>query len=386
MSENDSNLTQLEQRLNLLVGMPTVTGDMTACQQAIDAVSEECRTLGMHVHKYGGPHPSMVATTRKTRSPKIMLVAHLDVVPPSHDGHFTLKASTKKLSGRGVYDMKHAAACFLEFLHVYAEKLDQYDLGVMLTTDEEIGGYDGVAKLLQDEGWRADVAYIPDSSSGMRLEARAKGVLQVELTAKGRDAHSSRLWEGDNALSRMTDFLTWLQKGYPNKNKTEATLSVNYLHAGDATNQIPDKALARIDIRSFSDTELSAINSTIKTEAKKRGISHKTLLAGDPLVLDKDNEYVKKFWSSFDDIVGREHAYIDAYGATDGRWFAEYGIPCIIIAPDGGDFHGPDEWVSRSDLKIFYDMTVDYINRVHGFDHNHPTPQPAKPNLLRKVL
>src|SRR5687768_3421961 len=112
----DENLSTLEQRLKLLVAMPTETRHSKACKQAVESLAEECRTLGLFVTRYDGQHPSLVATTQRTKSPKIMLVAHLDVVPASDEDQFKLKVSAKKLKGRGVYDMKFAAACFLEFL------------------------------------------------------------------------------------------------------------------------------------------------------------------------------------------------------------------------------------------------------------------------------
>lgn len=351
----NSELSTLEQRLSLLVAMPTATADGTTCQKAIESIDEELRSLGMHTTVKSGDHPHLVATTRKTKQPKIMLVAHLDVVPEDHGSHYELRIHGDNLTGRGVFDMKFAAACYLELVHNLAESgtLPIYDFGIIFTTDEEVGGQHGVAELLEN-GWSTELAIVPDGGENWLTESAAKGVLTLELSAPGRSAHGSRPWEGDNAITRLMDLLANLRQKFPYISQDALTLSVNQFSAGQAMNQIPDQAAAVVDIRAFTQTELHDADQYIRHTAKKYSIDVREISSGQPLALDPENELVQTTLDLLERFLGKPNEFSKSFGATDGRWFSKYGIPCFIIRPAGGGIHGPDEWVLRSDLPKFY--------------------------------
>lgn len=351
----NNEFSTLEQRLALLVAMPTFTADTAACQKAIDSIGEELRSLGMHTATKLGDYPHLVATTRATKKPKIVFVAHLDVVPAAHDGHCELRVNSDNLTGRGVFDMKFAATCYLELVHTLAESgnLHDYDFGIMLTTDEEIGGEHGVSELLAD-GWSADLAIVPDGGENWQIESAAKGVLAIELSASGRSAHGSRPWEGDNAIVRLMDVLTDVQRKFPYINQDALTLSINQFSGGQATNQIPDQATANLDVRAFTQTELRDAEQYILHAAKAHSVTMRKTISGQALSLDLENAHVQATLKLLERFRGKPNEFSKSFGATDGRWFSEHDIPCFIMRPAGGGIHGPDEWMLRADLPKFY--------------------------------
>ena len=74
----------------------------------------------------------------------------------------------------------------------------------MFTTDEELGGENGVGELLK-HGWSAGLAVIPDGGENWQVESAAKGPLRAEIVClAGRSAHGSRPWEGENAIARYS--------------------------------------------------------------------------------------------------------------------------------------------------------------------------------------
>ncbi len=147
----------------------------------------------MHINKYSSNgFSSLVATTTDTKNPTIFLQAHLDVVPADPEA-FTLIRKGKNLVGRGSFDMKYAAACYLLLAEELSDNMQQHDFGIMLTTDEEDGGNDGVRYLL-DQGYACDVCISPDGGDNWRLESAAKGQWLTEITAIGKTAHGSRPW------------------------------------------------------------------------------------------------------------------------------------------------------------------------------------------------
>lgn len=351
----NSELTTLEQRLSLLVAMPTFTADTATYQKAIDSIGEELRSLGMHTTTELGTHPHLVATTHATKKPKVMFVAHLDVVPEAHGGHCELKVDGDNLTGRGVFDMKFAAACYLELTHNLAESgnLHNYDFGIMLTTDEEIGGEHGVGELLAD-GWSTELAVIPDGGENWQAESAAKGMLGLELTAPGRSAHGSRPWEGDNAATRLMDMLVELRQSFPYVDHDSLTLSINQISAGQAINQIPDQAVATMDIRAFTVAELQSAKQHVTELAGKYSVEVREVIGGQPMALDLENTHVQTTLKLLEQFRGETIGFSKSFGATDGQWFSGHDIPCFIMRPAGGGIHGPDEWMSRSDLPKFY--------------------------------
>ena len=381
----NQKLSTLEQRLSLLVAMPTETRRREACRQAIESIVEELKSLGLFVTTYPGQHPSLIATTKKTKKPKLMLVAHMDVVPANDPSQYEPKIIGNRFIGRGAYDMKFAIASYLEFLNNNTQNLKEYDLGIMITTDEEIAGDDGAGMILK-EGWRAEVAFIPDSSTPWHIEEKSKGRMVIELEALGRSAHSSRPHEGTNALQKIINVVNELEEKYPIREPEDLTAITTNIGGGVADNQIPDHAKASIDLRAFDSVEMADASTFIQSSCRKHKVQYKIIQDKKPLILDKNNPHVKLFCKSYESVIYKKSRFNQAYGGTDGEWFARYNIPCIIISPRGSDFHGPQEYVNRDDLPIFYRLMVDFINRLHDIDTSKQPEMLGKSSLIRRVL
>jgi succinyl-diaminopimelate desuccinylase len=114
------NLTQL---LSKLVAFKTVSGDLPAALTCTEYVENYLLERGMRVqrHMYNEV-PSLVATTKATKSPKVLLQAHLDVVPCPKT-LFNLTENDGRLIGRGVFDMKFAGAVFLKLVDDLQDEL-----------------------------------------------------------------------------------------------------------------------------------------------------------------------------------------------------------------------------------------------------------------------
>src|SRR5262249_3930331 len=146
-------------------------------------------------------HPTLVITTKDTMTPDIFLVAHIDVVP-APKSLYQPRIESNKMYGRGAYDMKMAIACYILLLHELKEWLGEKNIGLMLTSDEEIGGMQGVKRLLE-AGYSSKVAFLPDGGFNWNFEEEAKGVLQIKIAARGKSSHSSRPWLGENAIDSL---------------------------------------------------------------------------------------------------------------------------------------------------------------------------------------
>src|SRR4030095_15751067 len=106
----------MENILKELVQIPSVSEDPLAINPAIEYIDRYLSERGMHVIRYeSNGVESIVATTQKTKTPKVMLAAHVDVVPAPLD-QFVFKKKGDKYYGRGVCDMKFAIAAYLQLI------------------------------------------------------------------------------------------------------------------------------------------------------------------------------------------------------------------------------------------------------------------------------
>lgn len=352
--------TRLETTLARLIAIPSVTSNTAACFEIIKFVREELAPLGLHVveSESGAAHPWFFATTRSTLTPDILLAAHLDVVP-GPDAAFTLRKADGKLYGRGVYDMKLAAACYIEFLKDHAHELGQLDIGVLFTTDEEIGG-DSMNEILAT-GLRPGVVFIPDGGGDWQIEARAKGFFGMELRANGKAAHGSRPWEGDNALHRIMDMTQILRNEYPFEGPSGTTVAITGVTGGAAVNQIADSASALLDVRSFDAVALKNFELRAFELAAAYNVTISINQSGKPVIFDKNHPSVTPFLRALQKARNEPARYIDSYGGSDARYFAIYDIPCIIMEPYGGGRHAEDEWLLASDLGEYYRLIETWL-------------------------
>jgi succinyl-diaminopimelate desuccinylase len=350
---------KIEATLAKLVSIPSISADSRACHDVLAFVQSELQDLGLFIYTVpDASSPWLVATTWDTKTPDILLASHLDVVP-APDKMFTIERRGDALYGRGVYDMKFAASCYIELFKAHIDQLRHRNIGILFTTDEEINS----SSMAQIMAWglRPAVVLLPDGGDGWTIESRAKGTYGVELIAHGKTAHGSRPWEGDNALHRILDVVQTLRGHYPSIDPAMPTLSATVLRSGDAVNQIPHFASVKIDFRCFDKHDLIDYRHLVADLARQYNLDLRLENHGDPVFFDPNHPWVQNFQKTLAEQTGQDIVYRDSYGATDARYFAQYDVPCIIIEPNGGGRHSDDEWIKASDLERFYQLIRQWV-------------------------
>ena len=346
--------SNLETTLAQLIAIPSVTTTAAACHEVIEYVRAQITPYGFSIiSDTDRDNPWLLATAAPNLEPPILLAAHLDVVP-ADVSMFTMQKQDGRLIGRGVYDMKFAAACYIELIKNHAAELKAQNIGFLFTTDEETNSM--TIPLVLEMGLRPGIVFLPDGGDNWRIEEHAKGLFGIDLVAKGRTAHGSRPWEGDNALHRLMDVLAKLRQAFPHQHPDSATLGVNELQGGTAVNQVADYALARLDFRSFHKEDLNRFQTMIETLAQENDLELSYNSTGDPLLFDKSLPQAASFLRHLEEATGQPAQFTKSYGASDGRFFAQYDIPCIIMQSRGGGRHGPDEWLLAKDLIPYYEL------------------------------
>jgi acetylornithine deacetylase/succinyl-diaminopimelate desuccinylase-like protein len=351
----------IESTLATLVSIPSLSEDSAACHEILNFVLDEIKTYDLFIQSdFEQANPWLLATTQNTKTPHILLCAHLDVIP-APSAMFHMRKRDGKLYGRGVFDMKFAAACYLEFLRVNASRLHELNIGFLFTTDEEKNS--ATMPEILATGLRPNVAFIPDGGDNWLLEKRAKGFYGIELSATGKTAHGSRPWEGKSALHTLLDAIQPLREKYPYKDKHEPTFMVNSIQSGHAFNQIPDYASAQLDFRCFNAHELQECRSYIADLVEKYDLTLTIRHSGSAIDFDDQSPYVQGFLRALEEVTGTPPQFSDSYGGTDARFYMALGIPSIVIEPHGGGRHGSDEWVQAADLAKYYRLIERWITQ-----------------------
>jgi succinyl-diaminopimelate desuccinylase len=356
-----------------LVGFRSISGQRQAADDCLSYAAELLGQVGMHIERHeSGGFPSLVATSRPGRRPRLLLQAHIDVVPGS-ERQFELRRDEDKLYGRGMFDMKYAAACFLLAVEELGAGLQDYDFGIMLTSDEETGGEHGVRYLLE-QGYASEVCFLPDGGDNWRIEMAAKGSWRVQLTARGVTAHGSRPWDGDNAILKLLSFVRAATALAPVGSHTDTTVTPTLIHGGVADNQVPAAAYATLDIRFLNNRAYNDISLRLEQLAEEHGIGLVTDLLIEPTELDVTLPIVQTWDQVVREIRGDNapDGYALSFGASDARFFAAKGIPTIVTRPDGGGMHSEQEWISEPSLYDFYRCIRRYIDLVGGPESNQP--------------
>ncbi|HXE10316.1 MAG TPA: M20/M25/M40 family metallo-hydrolase [Verrucomicrobiae bacterium] len=353
----------LDRILADLVAFKTVSGQYEAALGCLDYAEAYLTRCGMHIRRkeYDG-FPALVATSRSTKRPKVLLQAHIDVVS-APDSCYQMQEKDGRLFGRGVFDMKFAAAIFLKLAGELQDRLTDYDFGIMLTSDEEIGGLHGV-KMLLDDGYGADVCVLPDAGKGWKIETSHKGCWIGRAYAKGLAAHGSKPWDGDNAIDRLIDALCEIRELFKDQDEDSDTLSVNQIVGGAVVNQVADKAEAVMDLRFLDDESFARLQREMNEIAKRHKVSLETVRHITVSQTNVDHPLVQPFLAIAERLHGEPLKRVRSLGMSDAHYFTKQGTPVILVRPDGGGSHGDKEWIDKTDLGVYFELVKAYVEEV----------------------
>jgi succinyl-diaminopimelate desuccinylase len=349
--------------LSDLVRFETVSDNHSEIVACFDYIETRLLKSKLHVKRITSNNlPSLIASSQITKYPKVLLQAHIDVVPAKPDC-FKLTEENGKLYGRGVFDMKFAAACYIQLGEELGNKLHNYDFGIMFTGDEEIGGENGVSYLL-DNGYGADVCILPDGGNDWHIETTCNAVWIAHLTARGQSAHGSRPWEGRNAINNLVEGLSDIQAVFGDLQPFKNSITISKIQGGNAMNQVPDQAEATIDMRFINDQEHTTHHAKIADIAKTRKLELKTVAYVKARNVNTAQPEIKKFLDIAAQLRGQPITKAHSFGASDACYFADHGIPVIVMRPTGDGAHSNHEWLDKDGLLEFYELIKTYVTQT----------------------
>src|SRR6266567_2944085 len=134
---NDYNL--MISLLEELIAIPSVSSDIVELENVIDFAQNYFSSTKLSVKKFvSNGYPSLLISKNPQTKFRLILNAHLDVVPAAEQ-MFALQMKENIATGRGVFDMKGAAAVMMTLFKDLSQgdKLPE-DVALMLVSEEEI--------------------------------------------------------------------------------------------------------------------------------------------------------------------------------------------------------------------------------------------------------
>lgn len=326
---------------------------------AADYVARFCsqRRIPFKTYDPGGGRVSLVARVGSGQPPRLLIPAHTDVVPAG-DGWSVppFKGVVKAgcVWGRGATDNKGPLAGLLaaaDFL-----KTNEGDLkGTLLigaVADEEHGSEKGMTWLLNERGLKADMAFVPDMPTHLRsVEIAEKGLVNVRVTFRGKQAHSSLPEDGVSALSALAELLCRTEHWLPHASRRKhpllspTTCVATVAEAGVAHNVVPGKASVVYNLRFLPWQKAAAITAEIRVLAAEVAARRRVKVVVEQIAQLEPSEVqpgapvAQALFQAIAEITGRKPRFIGVGGATLCKQLIACGIPAVAFGP--GDEHLP---------------------------------------------
>ena len=306
--------------------------------------------------------PSIRAIPESRQTP-LLLMSHIDVVNAA-DSMFEPVEKDGRLYGRGAIDDKYAAALSMVLLknRIQSDRRQglgdgALPLGVLITGDEEIGGYNGARSALGEINCAFCIAL--DGGRVDKIVVKEKGILRLRLVSRGKTAHGARPWQGENAIERlMADCLVvkGFFEGLEEPEHWHRTMNLSVFHAGDSVNQVPDKAEATFDIRYTENDDVDDLVRRIQAAISGEVITEER----EPLFISPGSPYRERLLAL---ATGTRTGI--AHGASDARFLPQFNIPGVVWGADGNSSqHSMEEHVVIQSLSRLYNLLDRFVTDI----------------------
>lgn len=206
----------------------------------------EARKMPVENHRFNVYVPGGAGTP--VCAPQIVLSTHMDTVPP----FIPSSEEDTKIYGRGSCDAKGIIAAQI----TAAERLREEGIavGLLFLVGEERDSQGAKVANQQSPGCRFLINGEPTDN---RIAIASKGSLRVEITARGRMAHSAYPELGESAIEKLLEALHRLRSvKLPEAEGIGATtVNIGIIEGGRAPNVIPDHAKAHLLYRLVAPSE-----------------------------------------------------------------------------------------------------------------------------------
>jgi len=322
------------------------------------------------------------------REKTLAIYAHLDVVPAEGDWDtdpFQAVQKEGRIYGRGVSDCKGSIAALIAALRsVLKTGRPKYNLSILLTTDEEVGGYSGLCYLTDLGQVQGDMMLCMDGFCD-DVVIGSNGIITWEATVHGRSAHSGSSFLGVNAVERsipVMEALMALKKdvqsrrsAVPSSSALEALgmkslkpmLNITMINGGVKENIVPDRCILRGDRRVIPEESMDGAMQELESVLKPLDVQLdlKFYPGYPPMSVNPDHPWVSEVREAVQRGMGFYPRLSGAQGSLDQAYATEKtGIPTCVFGVGRqleSNIHGLNENVRVSDLMGFARFLIELL-------------------------
>jgi acetylornithine deacetylase len=350
-------------------------------------------------HDASGKKANLFATLGDSNKPGLILSGHTDVVPV--DGQdwntdpFVATERDGKLFARGSADMKGFIGIVLtqapKFVAALNENRLDAPLHYALSYDEEVGclGVRGLIRDLEENGIRAAGCVVGEPTSMQPIIAH-KGTHRFRCSVHGREAHSSYVTHGVNAIEyaarlvvfirQIADRLAQIEQRDYGFTVPYSTLSTGLIHGGIAANVVPKECVFQFDMRTLPQASPDALYQEIRSYAETLAAEMRRIDANSGIDLQWMSQTAGLAAAESDAIVqwamqlSRNTSVGKVCYGTEAGLFQKMGVPTVICGPgDIAEAHRPNEFVALDQLaqcESFMDRILEtgYAKAGHTLD------------------
>jgi succinyl-diaminopimelate desuccinylase len=352
------------------------------------AMPQEVFTARCTDNRLEGDRFNLRADLQAGREKTLAIYAHLDVVPAEgkwDTDPFQAVSKGGRIYGRGVSDCKGSVAALIAALRALLEKgLPKYNLSVLLTTDEEVGGYSGLCYLTDLGQVKGDMMLCMDGFCD-DVVIGSNGIITWDVVVHGRSAHSGSSFLGINAVERslpVMQAIMALKKDVQSRKSAVRSstalesvgkknlmpmLNITMINGGIKENIVPDRCTLRGDRRVIPEESMDEAMAEIERALKPLDIEYdlKFYPGYPPMKVNPDHAWVTEVREAVQRSMGFYPRLSGAQGSLDQAYATEKtGIPTCVFGVGRqleSNIHGLNENIRVSDLIGFMKFLIELL-------------------------
>ena len=298
----------------------------------------------------------------------VILSGHTDVVPvdgqPWDTDPFDMVERDGRYYGRGTSDMKAFSAVILSLIPEFVAHPLRTPVHIALSYDEEVGCL-GVRPMIADIVRSVPMPRLAiiGEPTNMKVVNAHKGIRSFRTTVTGREAHSSQVDKGVNAVMVAAELIMFLArladdmraKGDPTGRFDPPFTSVqsSTIEGGTALNILARECTFQWEYRYLPGTSQDDIFEAFDHHARNVVLPRLKAIAPEADIVTTVRSHAPALVAREGcpaealarQLTGANHAEAVSYG-TEAGLFQEAGIPSVICGPgDIREAHKPNEYI-----------------------------------------
>lgn len=387
-----------------LIACPSGTppGDTRAMADEIAALVADIPQITVERHPGAEHVMNLVLRLQGGRpGPRLILNGHMDTFPLGNAAEWTVDPAGEvrqgRLYGLGASDMKCGLAVILFTLRRLAG-LREHLAGEVVATlagDEETMGVLG-SKLLLDTvpHARGDVMICADAGSPRVLRFGEKGMIWLNLSARGRSAHAAHVHRGESAIEKIVDAISGLrairdlpvdapqkildaiERAGPLSESLsgagesdvlrKVTITFGTVRGGRLSNLVADHAEATADVRLPVGISVAQVEAEIRRIAALHDVEVEVTRRYEPSWTDPDHPVIALLARNCREVLSIDPVVNMRVGASDSRHYRAAGVPTVVCGLTPVNMGAADEHVAVDELialgRIFALTAFDYLS------------------------